>query len=161
MARTARGGAGAAAAAAPAAPAPRVPTAEDFATTPQLAESPLEIPQLTFPDGTPFRVRVRARSARERAACSRAAVKAASAWGGTFDEDAWSIEAAFYMLAQPKLLPAQKEQLWDWNPHVIDLIVGTGVRLERLPARAVELELARLAGVAVPDAPGASAADRR
>jgi hypothetical protein len=162
MARTPRGKAAAAQQrAANAAPAPRTPTLEDFATVPQLAEVPLVIPQLTFPDGSPFEIRVRALSARERAACERAAIKAAAERkdGSTFDEHVWAIERAFYALVSPRLTPAQKDQLWDWNPHVIDAIVGCSSRLEKLPARAVELEVERLAGVTVPDAPGTPAPD--
>lgn len=162
MARTPRGRAGAAQAAAdPAAPAPapiatRVPTAEDFTLVPQLAEVPLVIPNLTFPDGAAFEVRVRALSALERAACNRAALKSAAEHKiGAFDEEAWAVERAFYALAQPRLTEEQKSILWSWNPHVIDLIVGLSVRLEKLPARAIELELQRLAGVTVPAAPGA------
>lgn len=138
----------------------RTPTAQDLALAPSCAELEIELP-LTWPDGTPMVITLRALTARQRMAANRAAIKAAQEWGGEFDDDVWAVKTAFYGIARPQLTEAQESILWDMNAWIRDQIVDAIDTLQRLPARAVETELERLAGTAVPAAPQKKRSDRR
>lgn len=130
----------------------RIPTAQDLALAPSCAELEIDLP-LAWPDGSPMRITLRALTARQRMAANRAAVKAAQEWGGEFDDDVWAVKTAFYGIARPQLTEAQESILWDMNAWVRDQIIDAIDTLQRLPARAVEAELERLAGTPVPPAP--------
>lgn len=131
---------------------PRTPTAQDLALAPSCAELEIGLP-IAWPDGSPMRITLRALTARQRMAANRAAVKAALEWGGEFDDDVWAVKTAFYGIARPQLTEAQESILWDMNAWIRDQIVDAIDTLQRIPAAAVETELERLAGTAVPPAP--------
>lgn len=139
---------------------PREVRAEDLASVPQLAEIPIAIPQLTWPDGSPFEVTIRALSFEERRAVNRAATKAAEGLPTPMDPDTWALETVFRGLVKPKLTESQKQFLKDTNATVIDDLADAIVRIGRLPARAVERAVERLAAVDGGAAPGTPVPDQ-
>jgi hypothetical protein len=136
-------------------PQPKRPSAQDLANADQLGQLPLTIAGLTWPDGQPMELLIRARTHEDRARCNRQAIKAALALndGATFDEDTYAVYAAFYGLAEPRLTEAQLPILWAMNPFVLDEIVDAIERIERLPAHALKAQLELLAGTPIPEKP--------
>lgn len=129
---------------------PRTPTAEDLSTVLNLGELPFALPNVTWPDGSPFEITIRARSIRLRALCHRAAIKAGVEAGIEFDDDTYAVYTFFHGMSKPKLEDSQIGIIWSMNAYVIDQVVDALERLEKLPARALQTELERMAGVAIP-----------
>ena len=144
-------------------PPKRRPSAQDLANCDQLGQLPIELSQLTWPDGSPMELLLRARSAEDRAKCDRAATRAAIQldMGSTCDENTYAIMTVFYGLAEPKLTEAQLPILWSLNTNIIDELADGIERLEKLPAAALRARLERMANTPIPAAESASTKKRR
>lgn len=144
-------------------PPKRRPSAQDLANCDQLGQLPIQLPQLTWPDGTQMELLIRARSAEDRAKCDRAATLAAIKldMGSTFDEQTYAIYTVFYGLAEPKLSDAQIPILWSLNTNIIDELADAIERIEKLPAAALKARLERMAGSAIPAVETARTKKRR
>lgn len=142
----------------------RVPTPEELTVLPTRGEIPLRLNGVTWPDGAPVVLWLRARSFEQRATAANKAAKYAKDHGYHEDE-AWALLAARAFIARPEISDAQLHVLAGLNPRIIDEIVAAGERIEHLDARLIAAALEDLAGVATPPAPepavaaGARAAD--
>lgn len=134
-------------------PPKRRPSAQDLANCDQLGQLPIELSQLTWPDGSPMELLLRARSAEDRAKCDRAATRAAITldMGSSFDDHTYAIMTVFYGLAEPRLTEAQLPILWSLNTHIIDELADAIERIEKLPAALLKARLERLADAAIPE----------
>lgn len=140
----------------------RTPTPEDLSVLPTRGEVSYTLPNLTWPDGSPVHLTVRALGATERAAIDRAAIAAAAAYKGEYDDTTALVETVFYGIAQPKLELEHKAILWRWNVWLLEQIADQIALLNELPARELQTHLERLAGIPVPEpTPGAAGASRK
>lgn len=128
----------------------RTPTAEDLALLPNRGELSYELPNVTWPNGSPVQLTLRALGATERAAIDRAAIAAAAAYKGEYDDTTALVETVFHGIASPRLDDEHKKILWRWNVWILEQIADQIAILGRLPARELEATLERLAGAAVP-----------
>lgn len=139
----------------------RAPTPEDLSLLPTRGELSYELPTVTWPDGSAVELTLRAISARDRAAIDRAAIAAASAYKGDYDDTTALVETVFAGIARPQLDEEHKAILWRWNVWILEQIADQIAILGRLPARELQAHLERLAGIAVPEPQTSSAGPRR
>jgi hypothetical protein len=128
------------------APGEHFATVEDIRDVPDRATMPVEVPQWRHPDGTPFKILLRAPSFREATEIDQAARTAE----GEDDDAAFVLETCLRVIVEPKFTRAQLEILRDKNPDALDAICDTGWRLTRISARALEAEVRRLADIPAP-----------
>lgn len=125
------------------------PTVEDLTTLPTCASVPVELPSVTWPDGSAVVVEVRALTFRERSEAIRAAqVKRDDHY--VIDEEKWALEVVRRGLLVPTITPQQLAVLESLNANVIDAICDAIITLGSVNPRAISAELERLAGMATP-----------
>jgi hypothetical protein len=129
-------------------------TAEQIRDVPDLAEMPFEVPHWRHADGTPFKIRLRALSFRERTEINRAAKTAK----GEDDDDQFALETCLRGMVEPRLNKTQLDIYKEKNAEAIDAISDTIWWLTRLEARAVAAEVRRLADLP-PEPPDVPADD--
>jgi len=134
----------------------RTPTIADIMAVSQLATLPLLVEGWRWPDGSEFRLTIRALTFRERSEAYRAALKAGiEAKLAGIDDDTWAIEVALRGIVEPRFTRGTLDVLLDSNAAVIDAIVDAIDRAGQLPAQMVEHELKRMAAVPDPADEGA------
>jgi hypothetical protein len=129
--------------------APAVPTARDIAAMPQRPEKWITVPGWSLADGTPFRVKIRALSFRQRRAANQAAYREGIARGIEFCEDTWAVEVVLAGLVEPAIDRGQVDLLLDSHAGVIDALATAIEEHSRVDGRALEVQIARMAGVTV------------
>lgn len=129
----------------------RTPTAEDLALVPTCGEIEFTIPRVTWPDGSPFTIQLRALDARQSADVDRKATKAGAQHGTSYDDYTALVWTVFYAISKPRLTENQMGVLWDMNASILAEIADYLATLAILPARELQAHLERLAGVAVPE----------
>ena len=129
----------------------RTPTPEDLSILPTRGELSYQLPGVTWPDGSPVQLTLRALSARDRAAVDRAAIAAGGQHKLEYDDATALVETVFYGISQPRLEDAHKAILWGWNAWLLEQIADQIATLGRLPARDLQAHLERLAGIGIPE----------
>jgi hypothetical protein len=132
----------------------KTPTPEDLALIPTRGEIPLELNEVTWPDGSPVVLWLRGRSFLEMASANYRAAEYARKHGIT-EDDAWALLAAKSYIARPEISDAQLHVLTGLNPRIISDIIQAGERIEAIDARLIQSAVEQLAGVATPPAPDA------
>ena len=139
----------------------RYPTVEDLGTLPTRGEIAYDLATVTWPDGSPVHLKLRALDARAQAAVDREAAKAGAKHGIDYDHATAMVKTVFLAIAEPKLEEHHESILWGWNAWILSEIADQIAILGRLPARDLQSALERLAGVAIPDAPAKPSTPRR
>jgi hypothetical protein len=116
-------------------------TVEEISVVQDLAEMPVEVPHWQRADGTPFKIRLRALSFRERTEVHRASRRP----DGSDDDDQFALETCLRGIVEPRLNKTQLAILAEKNPEPIDAISETIWRITRLPAPSLAAEVRRLA----------------
>lgn len=132
---------------------PKTPTPEDLSLLPTCGEISFEIPNVTWPDGSPVELTLRALDAQGRAAVDRAAIAAGTKVGIDYDDATALVETVFQGIVRPTLTEDHRRILWKWNAWILDQLAEEIDRLGRLPARQLQAYLERLAGRAIPEKP--------